>query len=192
MFYIYGLIDPITQELRYVGKTYNIRIRYNEHMSKLKKNTYKNNWIKKLLQNKLKPEIYCFEEFDSENDAYEAEEFYISYFKQIGCKLTNNSVGGRGGTKGSIRSHEFKKQKSDLIKGSKNPMYGKFGELNPFYGKKQPDSVKIIVRKLSMNDALNIRQFYASENFSLNDLAIKFGVSKRTILRIIQNKSYND
>lgn len=192
IFYIYGLIDPITKELRYVGKTYDLRIRYNEHLSNLKRNSHKNNWINKLISNGMRPEIYCFEEFDLEGKAYEAEEFYISYFRGIGCNLTNNSSGGRGGAKGIVRSLEFRKQKSNAIKGNKNPMYGKVGELNHFYGKSHSDSMKKIVRKLTMVDARNIRSLYTSNNYSLNDLAFRFGVSKRTILRIIQGRSYND
>lgn len=191
-FYIYGLIDPITNELRYVGKTYNLCIRYNAYLSNLKRNSHKNNWIKKLISNGMKPEIYSFEEFELEDKAYEAEEFYISYFRGIGCNLINESSGGRGGASGIIRSLEFRKQKSNAIRGNKNPMYGKIGKLNHFYGKSHSDSMKRIVRKLTMIDAENIRNLYASNNHSLNNLAFTFGVSKRTILRIIQKRSYND
>src|SRR5271163_2259633 len=103
-FYVYGLIDPITEELRYVGSTYRLNKRYNEHISQLKKNSYKNNWIKQLLSQNIKPEMFIIEECETEEEMYKAEEWHIIYFKQMECRLTNNSIGGRGGSKGVIRS----------------------------------------------------------------------------------------
>ena len=54
--FIYTLTDPITNEIRYVGKSNRPKKRLKEHLyeSKLKK-TYKNNWIRGLLKKNLTP-----------------------------------------------------------------------------------------------------------------------------------------
>jgi hypothetical protein len=56
---IYGLIDPNTKELRYIGKTKNLKDRIYNHYKKekLKPNTYKNNWLKSLLKLNQRAEI---------------------------------------------------------------------------------------------------------------------------------------
>ncbi|UWX62767.1 hypothetical protein [Deinococcus rubellus] len=94
---IYGLIDPRTQELRYVGKAQDMRHRYRRHISKhhLADNTYKNRWIKSVLSEDLKPEMFLIERCIEESWR-EAEVFWISYFRSIGCRLTNLAPGGEG------------------------------------------------------------------------------------------------
>lgn len=47
IYYIYTLHHPITGEIRYVGKTNNLRLSYNRHNCP-QGNTYKENWIRKL------------------------------------------------------------------------------------------------------------------------------------------------
>jgi hypothetical protein len=54
---IYKLIDPITNEIRYVGKTKNVLSkRYNEHIYRAKQghDSHVYCWIRKLLKNKMK------------------------------------------------------------------------------------------------------------------------------------------
>jgi hypothetical protein len=41
-----------------------------------------------------------------------------------------------------VMTEDVKKRMSERFKGEKNPMYGKFGELNPFFGKKHSDETK--------------------------------------------------
>jgi hypothetical protein len=41
-----------------------------------------------------------------------------------------------------IMNDETKKRMSERVKGKNNPMYGKFGELNPFFGKKHTEESK--------------------------------------------------
>jgi hypothetical protein len=42
-----------------------------------------------------------------------------------------------------IMTDDVKKRMSERVKGDKNPMFGKFGELNPFFGKKHSEESKI-------------------------------------------------
>jgi hypothetical protein len=58
--YIYSLKHPITNEVRYIGKTKNIKRRYYEHIN-TKGNSYKSNWIKSLLNEGIKPIIDIIE-----------------------------------------------------------------------------------------------------------------------------------
>ncbi len=58
---IYLLIDPITEEIRYIGRTKNtLSIRLSGHLSKANSRvfkTHKDNWILNLKNKKLKPII---------------------------------------------------------------------------------------------------------------------------------------
>ena len=54
--YIYTLTDPITNQVRYVGKTKNLKQRRHNHLNKcLDKNTHKRNWINSLRKIEKRP-----------------------------------------------------------------------------------------------------------------------------------------
>lgn len=92
--YIYGLIDVIKNELKYIGKSVNPQSRYRRHLQDShKKISYKDRWIQSLLENNNKPELIIIDEVNK--DEWEFwEKHYIAYYKFIGCKLTNISEGG--------------------------------------------------------------------------------------------------
>lgn len=62
----------------------------------LKAHTHKNMWVLSLLRQGLKYEIEILEVHESSETLAEAERFYISYFRSIGCHLTNGTTGGEG------------------------------------------------------------------------------------------------
>lgn len=111
VFFVYGLCDPSSGHLRYIGKTANgmKRIRLHFSPSKLKKDgfTRKANWIRSLLKLGLKPQVVIIEEFSSEKPLNESEIFHIAYFKSIGCELTNLTIGGDG-SKGYVPPPELR------------------------------------------------------------------------------------
>lgn len=111
--YIYGLVDPRTQELRYVGKTNNIKQRYSFHLTS-RKRTHVSNWIKNLKTSGIKPEIFVIEESDKDNWR-EAEKFHINYFRYIGANLVNLADGG-GGISGYNHSQQARQRMSDSWK----------------------------------------------------------------------------
>lgn len=91
---IYGLRCPIKQEIRYVGKTISpLRKRLRDHISEALRKTegfsYKQNWIRKLNSQNLKPTIELIEECQEEN-WQEREMYWISVFQM----LTNSTPGG--------------------------------------------------------------------------------------------------
>lgn len=110
--YIYGLVDPILNQVKYIGKTDNPKNRLNEHLRKSKyKITYKNNWINSLKEQNLKPEFIIID-MVPENEWIFWEQHYISLFKSWGFKLTNMTEGGEGGNFGL----EINKKISEKLK----------------------------------------------------------------------------
>ena len=105
--YIYTLADPITEEIRYIGKTNNLKARYLGHLSKNNPKSHKSNWIKSLFNRNLKPKIEILEEVPIEDWKF-WEVYWISQFKTWGFNLTNHTFGGDGITFSNEGS--FKKQ----------------------------------------------------------------------------------
>lgn len=91
--YIYKLTDPITNDIRYVGKTTNLLRRLNAHINRSKKNKYHSaRWINSLVEKGLKPIISIIEKCN-ENNWEEREVYWISYYRGI-FDLTNILDGG--------------------------------------------------------------------------------------------------
>lgn len=90
---IYGLIDPRTNNIRYVGKTKNsLQHRLKQHLSETpERNTHKSNWIKSLKKEDLTPIIVQLDVCD-ETNWVEKEQYWISVFTD----LTNLTAGGDG------------------------------------------------------------------------------------------------
>lgn len=95
--YIYCLIDPTDNQIRYVGKTVNIKNRYkyhiNPHISDT--NKHKKNWINKLKSQNLLPEIFIIDEIECDGDEWIIyEQYWISQIRCWGFDLLNYSIGG--------------------------------------------------------------------------------------------------
>jgi hypothetical protein len=90
---IYALIDPQTNEVRYVGKTKRtLRIRLRAHINdNPKHNTHKFNWIKMLKSDDIEPIIVELE-VCNENNWIEREKYWIKQYNN----LTNLTTGGEG------------------------------------------------------------------------------------------------
>lgn len=98
MNYIYILKDPISNEIRYVGKSNNPYNRLKKHMSDyslIESWTSKNKWLLNLKKNNLMP---LMEIIDSTNfkNIDELEIRWIKYYRDLGLKLTNGTDGGDG------------------------------------------------------------------------------------------------
>lgn len=92
MIYIYTLSHPITNEVRYVGKTINIKRRYKQHLYD-KRPSHKASWVQLLRKNNLKPILIIIEVCDITNWE-EREIYWISQYDN----LTNHKLGGNGGS----------------------------------------------------------------------------------------------
>ena len=97
--YIYILKCP-EGNIRYVGKTNNIKKRLSSHINEAKKGNGKRyvlNWIYSLLILNKKPIIEVIEECLSEN-WQEREKYWVDYYRKILPNLCNNADGGLGGS----------------------------------------------------------------------------------------------
>ena len=105
--FIYSLSDPRTGEIRYVGKTVNLKRRLYGHLYDDEK-THKSAWIKSLKRLGLKPQLDILESFFDERDELwqESEKWWISYLRFIGCALTNLDSGGNAGKQMSQESKD--------------------------------------------------------------------------------------
>lgn len=88
---IYGLCDPLTGQLRYVGKANDAASRLRGHLRNRATKTPVQRWIAKPGRSNLKPEQF---EIERAEDWVEAEQFWIAYFRSIGAALLNVSPGG--------------------------------------------------------------------------------------------------
>lgn len=89
--FIYGLYDPKTRELRYIGKTNNLNKRLWTHIRKaeLGQKTYKDEWIRSVLSRNERPIIDVIQETTEEN--WQRDEiFCIAQAKIEGTRLTND------------------------------------------------------------------------------------------------------
>jgi len=91
---IYALLDPRDNQIRYIGKAKNLKKRVIEHL-KLRERTYKNNWLKSIVALGLKPKVKVLE-IVNDDDWQDKERYYIKYYKDLGCRLTNMTEGGEG------------------------------------------------------------------------------------------------
>lgn len=96
--YIYSLIDPRTQEVRYVGKSNTPSKRLIAHICTTHEdcNPHKQNWIKELKVEGLRPILSIIEE--TTLDLWpEREIYWIEFYRSIGNNLINLKDGGIGG-----------------------------------------------------------------------------------------------
>lgn len=107
---VYGLVDPNTNELRYIGKSTSGLDRAREHAKpsnlKLDGNTKKANWIRKLKSNNQTYKIILLyylgistkSKEEINHILYEKEQQLINVFKYFDFDLTNAQDGGPGST----------------------------------------------------------------------------------------------
>lgn len=164
-FYVYVYLDPrkpgkyiygdysFDYEPFYVGKGYGSRQKEHLKPSLLKKNSPKNNKIKKIIQETSNnPTIITLEKKISEIDALNLEKNIISIIGRKNLNkgpLTNLTDGGEGEI-GRTVSEKTRKKISKSLSGNKNPNYGKKGKDSKAYGYKHTDEAK---RKISKNNS---------------------------------------
>lgn len=98
--YIYGLRCPVTEQIRYVGKSDSPRLRLSSHCTTTEiVNKRQHEWIQWLDQQKLRPELVILEQVPNDREKWtEAEKRWIDTLKKLGYDLTNrdnrHGVGG--------------------------------------------------------------------------------------------------
>lgn len=93
---IYVLRDPISGEIRYVGKTVRAMAdRLRGHIQRsMRKRTHRDCWIAGLMARGQRPLIEAIE--TAGDDWAARESFWIQHFRRAGFRLTNQTDGGEG------------------------------------------------------------------------------------------------
>jgi hypothetical protein len=201
MGFIYGLFDPFTQELRYIGKTKRSpRERLNGHIYNAQrgKNTHTSFWIRTLLAKGSRPELQLLEECVDTNAE---ERFWIQYYRYVGCRLTNHTAGGDGC---QDPSPETRKKLSDAarryssdpevrLKRSKTAtrlFASPEGKMSA--SKRASARMSTVTNRRLHALSSGGRPFIDSEGevfVRMADAAQKWGINRQTVMRLLHDKS---
>ena len=170
--YIYGLVCPIKNTVRYIGKTKNINERYRKHLS-AKKNTATSKWVFALKERGLKPKIEIIFETNETEWQYH-EKRIIKEFIDGGFHLFNHTIGGEGGN--TMGGRKLTKEQSNKISLSK-------------IGKKRPDLIgnKLQAKRVAKYDleGNKIAEYSsikeAAKSINRSDRRIQFMVKVRLL-----------
>lgn len=97
-FLVYGLVDPRSLLVRYIGKSSSGLRRPNDHCKpyELKKPGHKSAWIASLLADGLSYTVAILEGLDTHCELSAAEQWWIVFGRACGWPLTNLTDGGDG------------------------------------------------------------------------------------------------
>lgn len=121
--FIYGLYHPDSNELRYIGKTYDIKRRLQSHIdyarSKRKQRPV-SDWVNSLMSKGLKPVIQVIE-IVTVQTWVEKEMYWIKKYRKLGIRLLNLTDGGESNT-GYVYSEELKNVRRKARIGYNTPL----------------------------------------------------------------------
>ncbi len=149
--FIYGLKDPRTDIIRYVGKTDDTDKRIISHIANREyRDTYKDRWIQTLIRDGVSPDIEIIDEVSKDNWEF-WEKHYIKLFKSLGAKLVNTADGGKGGVSAEV-AEKISKARMGRFYGKNNHrakfvfQYG----MNGFFMRKW-DSMNMAAKELGID-----------------------------------------
>ncbi len=188
--FIYSLSDPITGEIRYIGKANNPKKRILDHIKEgeTSNKSHKISWVKSLISKGLIPIVEIVDEVPkSEWEFWEI--YWISQFRAWKFNLTNISSGGYNNNYKRTKETKVKMRKSKLgVKLSKDhkdnisESIKRKSEENPNYNR--------CSEKTHIIDKETLYRKYMIENLSLNKCASYFRVSKRCIFDNITENGF--
>jgi hypothetical protein len=189
--YIYALKDPRTDEVRYVGKTAHLRIRYNQHVNitqlKKRRRTHLSNWIFLLESLGLKPTLQILEETEKDNWV-ELERKWIKHF----TNLCNSTEGGEG-LLGFKHSDDTKQRISQIKKGKCTTSDYQRSVLSRVHkGKITSESTKQKMRGKRGKNSRSKRILCIEDNLAFNSVeeaALFYSVSRNSIHNILSGIS---
>lgn len=207
-FYIYKITNLINKKI-YIGKTYNIKVRFNAHKAAARRSNKNDYSLIHRALNKYGFENFQIEslaEYSAEEDALQAEKEFIKKYNSMNRDAGYNLTEGCDGSSGFKFTEEQKRSLNQEKKltyiGENNPFYGKnhseeslkiisqkaiernmSGENNPFYGKQHSEES---LRKIIKNH-YDKKKFFSEEE--IQKLIYKKKVLKMTYIDI--GKEYN-
>lgn len=93
--FIYGLVDPDSGDVRYIGKSIRPVERLSNHMNESSQ-CHRSHWLQSLRAQGKRPGMVLFERIEGEWPWQESERFWIAHGRAQGWPLTNNTSGGDG------------------------------------------------------------------------------------------------
>lgn len=207
--FVYGLTDPNSGEVRYIGKSIRPNRRHREHMEpcSLRSVTRKNGWLKSILKTGDEPGMVILSQVPV-TLLDEEEMRIIGLFRDLGFDLVNGTNGGDGG---AVTDPDARRRISEAHRGKTlSPEHRRLiGESNR--GKKMSPEARqrqsvaqqrrcdegrsargegIASSVLTENDVREIRRLYEVGNLTNTEIAAQFGVTKTNVGYIVKRKSW--
>ena len=88
-YWIYKLIDPTNEDVKYVGMSKTPFQRYGQHLQLDAGSSAKRAWIQSLFDRYLMPRLELIEEVPTKAEAIQREFYWIKYYLTQGARLTN-------------------------------------------------------------------------------------------------------
>lgn len=196
--YIYGLVDPHTDEIRYIGKSIRPYQRIQNHMNDTG-SCHRVHWLQSLKKLGLKPHVIILDRIADEDDWQALEKYWIALGYDMDWPLTNNTDGGDGvvglpaETRERMRQTRLGRKHSpeSLIRignasrgrvkseAAKQVMRDKMADREI----KWIDKVSAALSKLSAQDRSDILDAI-DRGEMVKDLAEKYGVHRTTISKV--------
>jgi len=168
---VYGLVDPRSGELRYVGQTDHLlcqRLAQHEHAARRSKDRRMNTqWVRSLQAAGVRPEMFVLDRVFSKADADEAERHFIAYFRMVGARLNNHTDGGEG----CVGYRHSPAARARIAAGK--------------MGKGWSEERKLARRSLTPEQEVEVAEMYLSKGLSLHDVGARFGVSGAGVGKIL-------
>jgi hypothetical protein len=145
---IYGLVDPRTGAIRYIGKTVRGITRVRAHGQRMhEEHTHKSAWLKQLRAAGLRYKVLVLEELPAE-ELCAAEVRWIALARKIGWALTNLTDGGDG-AHGCRQSTETRKKRAMVLRGQKRTPEQRARYSAAFKGVKKSDAHRAAITAAS-------------------------------------------
>jgi group I intron endonuclease len=185
--YIYRLIDPRTKSVVYIGKTKNLKKRFNDH-KRLRKNKYETRleiWKNDLIKSGGIPIMEVITECDISH-VDELEKFYIRSYRESGFDILNSTDGGDGlqnpseetRRKIGLKSKGRKHSEETIRKISESCYLDQYdGDFLKFFKKKSKSKKVLLIKN---------NEYFTFDN--LSESSKKTNIHKSTICGYISGK----
>lgn len=204
--FIYGLADPFTGDIRYIGKSIRPKERLRDHCND-RSVCHRTNWIQSVLAQGDRPHLVILEELPDGANWQAVERKWIAYARRSHWSLTNSTDGGDGvvnlcaeSKAKMLRTWTGRKHRPEsLIKigaasrGRKKSDASKQVMREKMTGRAitWTDKLSKSVRKLTDEQIQDIRSALDA-GVKNKDLAQKYGVHRTTITNIKMGYFYSD
>lgn len=202
---IYGLRDPRTLELRYIGKATDPERRFRQHLEQGQLNRYrtqKNSWLKNLLAAGHQPLLETIAVVEP-HQANETEIHWIAWYRASGARLTNGTAGGDGGAitdpeararisathLGAKRTAETRKKMSVSAK-ARCAEEKERQRLSSISNNKPPVTAGEANPRAKLKDAqVRALRTQAAAGAVLADLAVEYGITRASVTQIVTGQT---